>query len=61
MIEKLSKMAETEEHIPLAEHAYDTVMKALTRYAFGDFFKSDEALNQFRKDYDHVSMVYHLL
>ena len=55
MVEKWRHYSDTGERIPLSEHSYDCVMKSLTRYAFGEYFKNEEALHEFRRDYDHVS------
>ena len=55
MCRQWTKFAESEEHIPLSLNSSAIVMRALTRFAFGDYFKDEEQLNSFRKDYDHVS------
>ena len=60
MVDKWRHYSDTGERIPLSEHSYDCVMKSLTRYAFGEYFKNEEALHEFRRDYDHVSSSYSL-
>jgi len=55
VLKKWSKMAATQEHVPLELHMFTVVMKSLTRFAFGEYFKDEKALIAFRKDYDLVS------
>ncbi|XP_067944121.1 cytochrome P450 20A1-like [Watersipora subatra] len=54
LCDQWAKCAKSEEHIPLSLNCSAIVMKALTRFAFGDYFKNETALNNFRKDYDLV-------
>lgn len=50
-------MSGDDQHIPLGMHLSALVMKTLTRYAFGDYFNSDQAIYKFREDYDLVSFI----
>lgn len=52
--QKWSKMADSTQHIPLSVHMAGAVMKILSRFAFGDYFKDEKLLISFRKDYDLV-------
>ena len=57
LISKWSDMSGDDQHIPLGMHLSALVMKTLTRYAFGDYFNSDQAIYKFREDYDLVSSI----
>ena len=44
-----------EDHIPLYEHMMALAIKAISISSFGDYFKSDKAVLDLRKNYDLVS------
>lgn len=48
-------MSGSDQHIPLSMHMSALVLKTLTRFAFGEYFNSDEAIVKFKEDYDMVS------
>jgi len=58
LLKTWTKMATTQEHVPLGMHMSAVVMKSVTRFAFGEYFKDEKALIAFRKDYDFVSDLY---
>jgi len=43
------------EHIAISEQLMIVVLRALTRFAFGDYFKDDAAMLEFKRDYEVVS------
>ena len=47
-----------EEHIPLSQHGSAVALRALTRFTLGDYFKQDQSLFEFRRDFDIVSTSY---
>ena len=51
-------MADSNQHIPLSVHMAGAVMKILSRFSFGDYFKDEKSLIEFRKDYDLVRTCY---
>ncbi|XP_067944170.1 cytochrome P450 20A1-like [Watersipora subatra] len=52
LCDKWESVAGTGEHMPLSVNFSSLVMKSLTRFCFGDYFKDEEAMNAFTRDYN---------
>nr|XP_054767680.1 cytochrome P450 20A1-like [Lytechinus pictus] len=53
LVEKISSLPPGE-HIPLHETGLGLAIKGIMLTSFGDYFKDDKSINNFRKDYDLV-------
>ncbi len=54
LVQKLLSIPK-DEHVSMMSYCHALVVKALTRTSFGDYFKTEEVINQFRQSYNDVS------